>query len=543
MAKCFISFLGVSAYTPCNYCLGDGRINAVAFVQTALLHLKAADFTAADRILIGCTNRARETNLEPLRAEIAASGWRGPALADIALPDATSEQEMWAIFQRLMDQVRDGDELIFDITHSFRSLPMLFTVLIQYLRVVKHIKLRGVYYGAFERLGTAKEVQGMALAQRDVPVIDLTPFLSLYDWGAAIDHFLRFGHAGELQTLVDDGIKPVLKATGGQDDSAKALRQIVSNLAGFATNVRFARGQALSELRFQSRIVEPLQQVSSDFLPPLQPILDKLGERFRDWPDADAANGLRAVAWCIEHGMVQQGLTLLQETLVGILVERYTDALAPVGADKNDVKSRLVKQRTWMSQLLNVLGQQIPADGWRDELAEHRPIAEACAAHLPPPLPKLYAELTQLRNDINHAGFVNARAPDSLSRGLEDSYRLVCQALGAMPDAAPPAAATQTYFVSRHPGARAWAAEEGIVVDHVIEHLDPAIIQPGDSLIGSLPVNLAAAVCERGGRYLHLSLDLPAHLRGEELSAEQMRDCGARLECYAVERRHANDAE
>jgi len=92
------------------------------------------------------------------------------------------------------------------------------------------------------------------------------------------------------------------------------------------------------------------------------------------------------------------------------------------------------------------------------------------------------------------------------------------------------------YFISRHPGARTWAAQEGIAVDQVIDHLDPAIIQPGDTLIGTLPVNLAAAVCERGGRYLHLSLDLPTALRGHELSAEEMRDCGARIEEYRVRR-------
>ncbi|MFB1487680.1 MULTISPECIES: CRISPR-associated protein Csx16 [unclassified Thiocapsa] len=93
-----------------------------------------------------------------------------------------------------------------------------------------------------------------------------------------------------------------------------------------------------------------------------------------------------------------------------------------------------------------------------------------------------------------------------------------------------------TYFVSRHPGARDWAAEEGITVDEVIDHLDPTIIAPGDILIGSLPVNLAAEVCTRGARYLNLSLDLPATLRGVELSAEQMRACGARVEEYRIQR-------
>lgn len=96
------------------------------------------------------------------------------------------------------------------------------------------------------------------------------------------------------------------------------------------------------------------------------------------------------------------------------------------------------------------------------------------------------------------------------------------------------------YFISRHPGAHDWAAAEGLSVDQVLVHLDPAAIQPGDILIGSLPVNLAAVVCERGGRYLHLSLNVPPDLRGEELTAGQMRACGARIEEYRIMRAPEN---
>ena len=70
------------------------------------------------------------------------------------------------------------------------------------------------------------------------------------------------------------------------------------------------------------------------------------------------------------------------------------------------------------------------------------------------------------------------------------------------------------YFVSRHPGAVTWAKRQGIHVDRIIDHLDIALIHSGDTVIGTLPVNLAAEVCRRGARYLHLSLNLPAELRG-----------------------------
>lgn len=93
-----------------------------------------------------------------------------------------------------------------------------------------------------------------------------------------------------------------------------------------------------------------------------------------------------------------------------------------------------------------------------------------------------------------------------------------------------------TYFISRHPGAIAWAEQEGFHVDTQLTHFDAENVKPGDTVIGTLPVNLIADVNARGGRYLHLALDLPADQRGKELSAADMRAFGARLEEFAAQR-------
>lgn len=91
-----------------------------------------------------------------------------------------------------------------------------------------------------------------------------------------------------------------------------------------------------------------------------------------------------------------------------------------------------------------------------------------------------------------------------------------------------------TWFVTRHPGAVEWAARRGLQVDRHLAHLDPEILAAGDTVIGILPVNLAARVCARGARYFNLSLDLPAEARGRELTADELEACGARLEAFQV---------
>lgn len=91
------------------------------------------------------------------------------------------------------------------------------------------------------------------------------------------------------------------------------------------------------------------------------------------------------------------------------------------------------------------------------------------------------------------------------------------------------------WFVSRHPGAIEWARRQGLRIDRQVAHFDPRLTAPGDTVIGTLPVNLAALVYQHGGTYFNLSIDLPAEARGQELSADQLEAYGARLERYVVE--------
>ena len=91
-----------------------------------------------------------------------------------------------------------------------------------------------------------------------------------------------------------------------------------------------------------------------------------------------------------------------------------------------------------------------------------------------------------------------------------------------------------TFFVSRHPGAVEWARRQGQTVDRWVAHLDVASVGAGDTVIGSLPLHLAAEVNARGARFVHLTLDIPAEWRGRELSADELQAAGARLEEFFV---------
>ena len=92
-----------------------------------------------------------------------------------------------------------------------------------------------------------------------------------------------------------------------------------------------------------------------------------------------------------------------------------------------------------------------------------------------------------------------------------------------------------TWFVSRHPGALQWMQQCGPAFDCHVPHLDPVQVERGDTVIGTLPVNLAAQVCTRGAAYWHLTLQMPAQQRGQELSALELQALGATLQQFHVQ--------
>lgn len=101
----------------------------------------------------------------------------------------------------------------------------------------------------------------------------------------------------------------------------------------------------------------------------------------------------------------------------------------------------------------------------------------------------------------------------------------------------------KTYFVTRHPGAVEWLRKEHpelAETSEVVAHWTPvrtASLSQHDTVIGILPIDMAAAVCAAGARFFALSLpNMPSEMRGRELTAQDMHQCGAEITEYKVTR-------
>ena len=57
-----------------------------------------------------------------------------------------------------------------------------------------------------------------------------------------------------------------------------------------------------------------------------------------------------------------------------------------------------------------------------------------------------------------------------------------------------------TWFISRHPGAIEWVKQQNIQINRFESHLDTSLVQANDVVIGTLPIHLAAEVCQKGAK-------------------------------------------
>ena len=413
MAKVYLSFLGTTDYLPCTYFREDvGDTENVRFIQEAMISLFCSDWTQEDRIRIFTTDTAESKNwndnghvrrytsecqglkrcIEKLNLDI--------DVQKIAIPQGKDENEIWETFQIIYDSIQKDDEVIFDVTHAFRSIPMLAIVVLNYAKALKGINLKGIYYGAFETLGNPAEVGNIPLERRRVPILDLTPFDQLMDWTAGIDRYVKTGNPELVKELAVKGVNPILKQTKGMDEGACAIKNISNRLNDFVDVLSTCRGPKIAKT---AEILKQKVNRTNDLgvLPPFIPLFNKLKQQVAVYSGDPVMDGIAAAKWCVDHNMIQQSYTILQETLISHFLIMV------------DEDPKAYTNRTVASQSVAIFNRKLSDKYWKQPAANNKKLVEKLI-RLFTATPKLAEEmrnLTKYRNDLNHAGYVQSPMP------------------------------------------------------------------------------------------------------------------------------------
>lgn len=407
--KIFLSFLGTSIYKETNYKAKDQKEEEVfptRFIQEALIRNFCKDFHENDQILIFTTEgalpnwerkehfdqRSGETILySPLRKRLEALHLKC-LIENVQIEDGKTPEELWNIFLKVFNKIREKDEIIFDITHGFRSLPMFNMVLINYAKLLKDVSVSGIYYGNFE----ARYKSGDKTFS---PIWDLIDFAELQEWTNATQLFFRAGYSNSLVNLIKKrGVEGAV------------------NINAFCQEILANRCISINSGVSAIAVRELLNTSSSFGHPVINPIFKFIGSKFQGYKEQNVLNLLISVDWCIKHKLIQQGYTIMSEFLPSYV-------LSILGRDinnkffRNTVNGFLaieVKKEKFRfendpikRQLQNEILDQVLKIPYIKDLAKRNRSINA-----------------QNRDDINHGGFrENPKTYVELENELEDKFK------------------------------------------------------------------------------------------------------------------------
>lgn len=427
MRKVYISFLGTNDYVECMYVNGDPIHDSkvVRFVQESTLERLCGNWSEDDCGFIFVTELAKQRNWVDNGHINRKNGQ--PILCNglkqcidklelpfevmaVMIPEGHSEEEIWKIFDIVYGALEAGDEVIFDITHAFRSIPMLALVVLGYARVLKSIRLLSIQYGAFEVLGEAWKVkQEMPIEARKAPLLDLTSFAMLAEWTTAMDRFVSSGDAGAVKSLATEVVNPLLKAAKGKDLAAQAIKGLANALELFSLSVSTCRGPYIPDAAQDlKKELDKNREVA--MIKPLVPLLDHVERQISLFSGDIVTDGFKAVRWCMDHGLIQQGFTILHETLISYFVSRAGKSVIQKKQCRADKDSVDRVQREILSSLVSVIQQKTPRDKWRGLLSEKEFQSDIATYELmliQSGLLNIMDNLAKCRNDINHAAYNN----------------------------------------------------------------------------------------------------------------------------------------
>lgn len=385
-----LSALGTGAYREATYHFeGQGSTVRTGFFAAAL-----AQWYPEARVVILATDGAlKGPTGEHLTRRL-------PNAEVVSIPNGATEQECWDLFNAVAAAVPEGEEVIFDITHGLRHLPMLGFLVLSYLRVVKRVQIRRVLYGALE------------LTPRDVPagqealtqVVDLTPLVTLLDWAQAAKRFEDTGDASMFQPLL------VL-------NQAAAYNGVARHLPSFSKDMAMNRGPFIPEAA--ARLVRLLDTAGAGRLlgqqQPFELIMAQLKRQVaplatssRD-PQPVLESELAIIDWYMRRGQFHQAASLGAEWLISVYSWRVH------GFIRLDFTERQQDSRA--------------LTGLHKDRIAGAPLHDADLAELA----ATYDELSQVRNDLMHFGYRNDPATaQKLQQRMTGAERRLRQLAGIL---------------------------------------------------------------------------------------------------------------
>lgn len=241
-------------------------------------------------------------------------------LSYIDIPSGTKEEDIWELFDKVVESVPENSEIIFDITHAFRSIPLIVLLASAFLEKARNVKIKGVYYGQYNP------------EKKQAPIFDLTPAIKLLDWLNATDTFINTGSSQKLGQLLADIQIDFFKSGRAKTEEIKPnkLRNFGSAIATISENIEFIRPVELLESaqKLKRMSGKEIREEVGIFAKPFELIIDKIEQDYAQFALEKSAKSdyqliikkhYLLIKWYVEKGLGTQAILLSREWIITTL--------------------------------------------------------------------------------------------------------------------------------------------------------------------------------------------------------------------------------
>ncbi len=292
-----------------------------------------------------------------------------------------------ALIMGIENYLNKGDELIVDITHSFRSLPLYVMNLIIYLQNVskKQINISHVLYGM---LDITDEVGY-------TPVVELNDVLKQNDWITGAYSFLEFGNAYKIaQLLLDEG--------GEAKSAAKRLQDFSDTM-----NLNY-----LDSIKLQMNNLSSIKNIAFSPIPTVV-LPETISEYLKtfDTRHTDSVFQYRIAKWHFQHRHYGAAFMVLLEAILTYVREQC--GIDSGSALDDSEMAKIILGKTNSSLLI------IP-----EEIKYHQTVTLQSVYD---DLKTAYRNINSIRNAIAHQQSSAIRKSAELIKTLEKAINLLAR--------------------------------------------------------------------------------------------------------------------
>jgi len=386
-----LSFLGTGKYETVTYYLNGKECHTHLFPEAVYCVFEP------EKLLVFVTPTAKKhKNFSDLSERLSAK------MEAIDIPEGRSEEELWKIFDCVTSSVGEGESVILDITHAFRSIPMIVFAVAAYLRRTKSVTIERIVYGAYE----ARDENNRA------PIFDLTPLLDLLDWLSGAEFFLQRSDASLLAERLRSVQRQAWKSQSGED-LPRDLQSIARMLQSFSQALHLARPREVMNhanglLQTLEKVISEAERWAKPFAVILKQIRQEAKKFAHDAPDRLDKENLQKQLTLIEHfvekGLWVQAFLLAREWVVSwVALQRGNGDWLDSNYREREIEHALG------SAAKRLRGESVEVSEWFDELPKSKEVAN------------LWNSLSQLRNDVAHCGMrKNAAHISSIEKRIKE---------------------------------------------------------------------------------------------------------------------------